>query len=390
VSTRAQRTLSLENEMNGRWIDPFAHDHSEASATVLAAMSGGVDSAVSALMLRDAGFRVVGLTMRNYCYGASAASERSCCSTEAIEDARRECDRLGIPHRVADVEDVFGREVIDDFLYEYRRLRTPNPCVRCNTIVRFHTLLEYAGILGADYVATGHYARVFARGDGARFIGRAVDRDKDQSYFLSGVRGGILERVLFPLGGLGKSDVRARAREAGMAVSEKSESQEVCFVTRGGLKKFLESRSVTSAPGPIENTRGEILGTHTGLAGHTVGQRRHIGIATGAPQYVVRLDGARNVLVVGSEGDLSNIRLGCTFDWFDPAALETSDGLFAQIRYRHTPALVKRLSIERPLGVGTPGRVEFREPQRAVCPGQTIALYRGDVVVGAGVIDESE
>jgi tRNA-specific 2-thiouridylase len=368
--------------MKGGFIDTRALGERSPGASVLVAMSGGVDSSVAALLLSRAGFKAVGLTMKNYCYGGEDVPDRSCCSIEAAEDARRECDRIGIPHRVADVEKFFTREVIDNFVSEYRSARTPNPCARCNTIVRFQTLIEHADKLGIEYVATGHYARVFARDDGRRFVARAVNRGKDQSYFLSGVRGEILGRILFPLGSLGKDEVRAEARGASMAVAEKAESQEVCFVPEGGVRTFLEKRGVVFAPGNIENMKGEVIGAHSGVSEFTVGQRRHIGVATGAPRYVVRIDGQRNVLVVGSAEDLLARDARCEIEWLDPSVIEDPRGLTAQIRYRHPGAAVARLAAE-----GEKGRIEFEEPQRAVCPGQTIALYRGDIVVGSGVID---
>jgi len=352
--------------------------------SVLVAMSGGVDSAVAALLVKEAGLRVIGLTMKNYCYGDTDIPDRSCCSLEAIDDARRECDRLGIPHRVADAEEVFTREVIDNFLAEYENARTPNPCVRCNSIVRFSTLLDHANQLGVDYVATGHYARVFESSSGTRFLARSTNREKDQSYFLSGVHADTLKRMLFPLGDYDKDKVRVVAGSASMDVADKKESQEVCFVPEGTLKSFLESKDVNLRPGTIESIDGRRLGTHDGLASYTVGQRRRIGIATGAPQYVVELDRERNVLVVGDADALLHRELSCRFGWIDEQAARDPEGVTAQIRYRHGGAAVESIALDGELGA-----VVFAEPQRAICPGQTIALYRDELVVGSGIIDSA-
>jgi len=346
-------------------------------------MSGGVDSAVAALLLVRAGFRAVGLTMKNYCYGDADVPDRSCCSIEAIDDARRECERLGMAHRVVDVEEFFSREVIGNFLSEYQGARTPNPCVRCNTIVRFDTLLEYADKLGVDYVATGHYARVFKSQNGSLYLARAANRAKDQSYFLSGVHGrDVLGRVVFPLADHDKPTVRSVAEDADLAVADKAESQEVCFVPEGTLRSFLEKNNLDFKPGLIEDTRGEVVGEHQGLASYTIGQRRHLGIATGSPQYVVRIDADRNVLVVGDNDDLLEKEFVCTLQWIDPSIDAQPEGITAQIRYRHAPAAVTRIEAD-----GARCRVEFAEPQRAICPGQTVAFYNGDLVVGSGVID---
>jgi tRNA-specific 2-thiouridylase len=370
--------------LNGRFVDIGDAGRITEGAAALVAMSGGVDSSVAALVVRDAGYRTVGLTMKNYCYGEAEVPARSCCSIEAVEDARRECDTLGIPHRVVDVEDVFTREVIGNFLAEYQNARTPNPCVRCNGIVRFNALIAYADGLGIDFVATGHYARVFVTTKDSYYLARSMNRDKDQSYFLSGVRGDTLRRILFPLGTLDKPTVRQTAKNASLAVADKKESQEVCFVPEGTLRSFLESHDLDLTPGTIEDTEGHVVGEHEGLAQYTVGQRRHLGIATGTPQYVVRLDHRRNVLVVGDESDLLARELVFTVGWMDPQVFDDLDGVTAQIRYRHKPARVDALRVD-----GSTGRVRFRMPQRAICPGQTVAFYRGDIVLGSGVIDAS-
>jgi tRNA-specific 2-thiouridylase len=354
---------------------------------VLLAMSGGVDSGVSALRLVEAGFDVVGLTMKNYCYGDTAPSgapDRSCCSLQAIDDARGVCDRLGIRHMVADTEERFGREVYDNFLNEYRVGRTPNPCVRCNSIVRFDTLLDYAGRLGADRVATGHYARVFRSDSGRLYLARATSREKDQSYFLSGLGGEVLSRVLFPLGDEEKPLVRAAARGAGLEVAEKPESQDVCFIPDQSLPEFLDGKVEMSA-GDIENTSGEVVGKHRGLAAYTVGQRKGLGVALGRPQYVVRLDVERNVVVVGDDDELASRSLACRLDWIDEDAVADAESLRVQIRSRRSARLTEAVEVD-----GTTARVTFAEPERAIAPGQTAAFYDGDVVVGSGVIERPE
>jgi tRNA-specific 2-thiouridylase len=367
--------------MNGSFVS--IDSGAGAARSVLLAMSGGVDSAVSALALVEAGYRVVGVTMKNYCYGEGAVPERSCCSLDAIDDARGVCQRLGIRHLVVSTEEMFGHEVYEDFLAEYARGRTPNPCVRCNSIVRFDTLVAWAGRMGFDLVATGHYARVFRSDAGRRYVARAAYAAKDQAYFLSAVDPAVLDRVLFPLGERTKPAVREHARRAGLAVSEKPDSQEVCFVGTRTLREFLAGR-VPLAPGPVENTRGETIGTHDGAAAYTVGQRRGLGVSGARPQYVVAVDAARNAVVLGGDEDLLRRELECSLAWIDAGAAAQPRALAAQIRSRHRAEALAQLSVH-----DGRARVTFASPQRAVAPGQTIAFFDGDVVVGSGVIESA-
>jgi tRNA-specific 2-thiouridylase len=305
---------------------------------------------------------------------------------EAIDDARSVCQRAGIRHMVVNTEEIFGREVYRNFLDEYRAGRTPNPCVRCNSIVRFDTLIEWAGELGFEMVATGHYARVFRSALGRSYIARSTSRAKDQSYFLSALEPSVLDRVLFPLGDREKSDVRDDARRAGLRVADKPDSQDVCFIATRTLRDFLDGK-VDLVEGDIETVTGEVVGRHDGLATYTVGQRRGLGVAAGRPQYVVSMDVARNVVVVGDEPDLLRRELVFRIEWVDKnAAHSAADAasLFAQIRSRHEAQRVESISFN-----DNAASLVFHAPQRAIAPGQTLALYDGDVVVGAGVIASS-
>jgi tRNA-specific 2-thiouridylase len=362
-------------------IDDSAHAR---GSRVLLAMSGGVDSGVSALALAEAGYTVVGLTMKNYCYGDAGAPERSCCSLEAIDDARAVCQRAGIRHMVVNTEDIFGREVYRNFLDEYRAGRTPNPCVRCNSVVRFETLVEWAAKLGFDRVATGHYARVFRGENGRMYVARSTHRAKDQSYFLSALEPSILDRVLFPLGDREKSDVRDDARRAGLAVADKPDSQDVCFIATRTLRDFLDGK-VPLDEGDIVTTTGDVVGRHDGVATYTVGQRRGLGVAAGRPQYVVSVDAEHNRVVVGDEPDLMQRVLVFNAAWLDDDAVRgavANASLLARIRSRHHAQPVSDVTTG-----DNRARVTFAHPQRAIAPGQTVALYDGDVVVGAGVIE---
>jgi len=353
-------------------------------ARVLAAMSGGVDSSVAAALLLEQGYEVIGVTMQLWPKDLPIHHDGGCCSLSAVEDARRVARILGIPYYVLNFQDLFTREVIDPFTREYLRGRTPNPCIWCNDRVKFGALLEKARELDAQYVATGHYAQVAYDPQRGRYLlKKAVDGAKDQTYALYGLTQAQLAHVLFPLGGYTKEEVRAMARERGLPVASKGESQDICFIPDRDLKGFLERRAPGAArPGPIVNRKGERLGTHQGAIRYTVGQRKGLGIAAGEPLYVLEVDAARNRLVVGTREELYGHALEVeALNWVAVPGLEGPVEAQAKIRYRapEAPVLIEPLTADR-------ARVRFREPQRAITPGQAIVFYQEDRVLGGGVI----
>lgn len=347
---------------------------------VVVAMSGGVDSSVAAAILKDEGYEVIGVSMQLY-DNSSDLSYGSCCSIEDIYDARRVADTLDIPHYVLNLEEEFSRYVVDYFVDTYTKGETPNPCLKCNEILKFKILLRKACELEADCLATGHYARVVWDEKERRYrLLKGIDREKDQSYFLFTLTQDELGRVLFPIGWLEKRKVREIARKKGLRVADKGESQEICFVPDGDYYSFISNRIGKSQDGEIVDTSGRVLGRHNGIYRYTIGQRRGLGIAAGYPLYVVGIDGSRSRVIVGREEVLYSKGLEAQgINIIDPS---TTFPLRAdcKIRYRHkgAPALVRMEE----------GRlfVIFDEPQKAITPGQAVVLYRGEEVIGGGWI----
>lgn len=353
--------------------------------TVLVAMSGGVDSSVAAALLVEQGYRVIGATMKTFCYSDTPAHGQTCCGLDGIMDARRVADHLGFPHYVFDMEESFGAAVMDDFVSEYVAGRTPNPCVRCNSNTKIPDLLRRGRALGADWIATGHYARI-RRGEGvAPALLRGVDDGKDQSYFLWGVPPEVLARLLFPVGDLTKPEVRARARALALSTAEKPESQEICFVPSNDYTDFLSDRLGAEHPalssGRMVTPAGEVVGEHGGYARYTVGQRKGLGGGFGRRLYVLGTVPATNEVVVGEEEDLAraDVTLRDT-NWLAPAPV-VGERLLVRIRHRGAlvPATVDGLE-EGEI------RLTLQDPQRAITPGQSGAVYRGELLVGGGRI----
>jgi tRNA-specific 2-thiouridylase len=346
---------------------------------VAVAMSGGVDSAVAAMLLRDAGLDVVGVTMRLWHDPGAAAAERSCCSPETVRLARASAHALGLPHVTLDVAETFRAGVVEDFIEGYRAGRTPNPCVTCNGSVRFRVLAEAAALLGARTLATGHYARIVRDPEGRAVVARAADAGKDQSYMLAMLDDALRERIVFPLGELTKARVRELGRDAGLPAADAVESQEVCFVGEGGYAPFLErAAGMSPRPGPIEDGSGRRLGTHAGFWRFTVGQRRGIGIAGEAPLYVLATDAGRNAVVVGPREALATYGLALHAPRI---AGEVGEGpLDVRVRYRGRPLRGRAAASADGM------RVDLDEPADGAAPGQIAALYRDDRLVAAGTI----
>lgn len=350
-------------------------------------MSGGVDSSVAAALLVQEGYDVIGVTMQIWPATCAVEEEfsRACCSLSAVEDARRVAARLDIPYYTLNFKEIFEETVIDNFIDEYRKGRTPNPCVRCNRFVKFDALLTKARALGAEYIATGHYSRIVRNSKTGRWVlRRGEDRSKDQSYALYAMTQDQLAHTIMPLGEISKDETRRLAADIGLAVANKPDSQEICFVENRDYPAFLKARAPeTVQQGPILNMDGEKIGMHDGIAFYTIGQRKRIGIAAREPLYVVEIDVSRNAIVVGSNEDLFARALVATdLNFIAIKNLAAQIAVTAKIRYnsKDFPALLT------PLANGE-AEVRFEEPQRAITPGQAVVFYDGDDVVGGGTID---
>ncbi len=350
---------------------------------VLVAMSGGVDSSVAAALLVNAGYDVVGATMKLFCHG-NDVPDRPCCSVDSVNDARRVCEKLGIPHYVLNLETKFGHDVVENFAQEYSRGRTPIPCVRCNTFTKFRDLLRKADAIDARWLATGHYAQV-ANG----VLHRGRDENKDQTYFLWGIDRAVLSRMLLPVGSSTKPEIREAARQLGLAVvAEKPESQEICFVPDGDYVRILEQRlghdAPALSPGPLMTSDGETVGVHEGYARYTIGQRRWLPGGYSRPMYVIAIRPEERAVVIGPREELLGRGVVAReVNWLaDPPTV----GAPVTIRIRHRAPLARGEIVR--LG-GDEIEIALDEPVLAIAPGQSMVIYDGDRVLGGGFIESA-
>jgi tRNA-specific 2-thiouridylase len=359
---------------------------------VLVAMSGGIDSTVTALMLNDQGYEVVGITMKTWDYATSGGGkkETGCCNIDSFNDARMAAVQHGFPHYILDIRDEFGDFVIENFVEEYLAGRTPNPCVMCNTHIKWRALLKRADALGCDYIATGHYANVHQHDNGRFYLSKGVDETKDQSYVLWGLQQDLLSRTLLPLGTYHKTAIRQMAHDYGYPeLAKKSESYEICFVPdndyRGFLKRRVDGLEEKVTGGFFVDKTGKVLGKHKGYPFYTIGQRKGLDITFGKPVYVTNIIPETNTVMLGEEDDLNRQdMLVSKINWIKYEGI--SDGMEAltKIRYKDKGALSTLYTHEN--GV----RVQFSHFAKGIAPGQSAVFYEGDDVIGGGVIQRGQ
>ena len=347
---------------------------------VAVAMSGGVDSSVAAAFLKNKGYDVFGLTIKFW------GKQNRCCSPDDIRDALHVAKYLDIPHYVINLEKPFRSNVVDYFISEYRAGRTPNPCAVCNPTIKFGELMQRAADLGAKFLATGHYAVIsYDESKEMYLLKRAKERGKDQSYFLARLSQESLSRTFFPVGNFPKAKIRKLAERFNLHIAQKTESQEVCFIPDGNIIKFIENESgETAIKGPIVESSGKLVGTHRGITGYTIGQRKGLGIARGKPVYVTKIEAKTNTIFIGDPEELYHQTFFATDAyWTFLSRLTKPMRVKARIRYKHRPAW----ATIQPTGKNKI-KVNFDRPQRAITPGQLSVFYDGDVVFGSGWIDE--
>lgn len=355
------------------------------SKTVVVGMSGGVDSSVAACLLKNAGYDVIGVTMQIWQEQdrETVENEGGCCGLSAIDDARRVAHRLDIPHYVMNFREDFKKNVIDYFVSEYRRGRTPNPCIACNRYVKWESLLQKSLALGADFIATGHYAKVAKLPNGRYTVRRSGALRKDQTYALYNLTQEQLRHTLFPIGEYEKDKVREIAERENLPVAHKPDSQEICFVPDGDYTAFIEKETGRKEiPGNFVSTDGKVLGSHQGISHYTIGQRKGLGIAFGEPVFVVEIRPDTNEVVLGNGTDVYTDRLRAdSIHYMAADHFEKGQRVMAKIRYNHEGAAAVICGIEKDYL-----ELEFPEPVRAVTPGQAVVLYEGDNVLGGGTI----
>lgn len=349
------------------------------SKTVAVAMSGGVDSSVAAKLLLDQGYKVIGLTLRLWGAKLNDAGQ-----SVAEIDAKKIAEMLNIPHFIIDCQQYFRESVVENFISEYALARTPNPCVNCNKLIKFGLLFEEAMLLGADYLATGHYVQKFINPiTKTHYLQQATDKSKDQTYVLYNIKSTMLEKLIFPLGAYSKTEVRALAEQFNLPVFAKADSQEICFIPNDNYRDFLAKHSnIKPLKGNFVDINGNILGEHQGLVNYTIGQRKGFNIAFGKKMYVLRLDKSKNQVVLADNSEVFAQTLKVTDIVFvDERNLNSEYVLQVKIRYNAKPALAKIIV------KGTTADIVFDQPQRAITPGQSAAFYEGDILVGGGIIE---